>query len=84
MRKVLIIASISIVTALLGTLCGCETEQEPIITWKECGYLERVGDMDLVVYYDVNTKVMYASYGYGKTVLLNSDGTPMLWKGGAE
>lgn len=82
MRKMLIISSI--VMVLLGTLCGCRTRQEPITTLKKCGYVKREGNIDFAVYYDVNTKVMYSSGAYGKTVLLNSDGTPMLWEGGGE
>ena len=33
------------------------------------------------IYVDQNTRVMYIYIGSGMSVILNSDGTPMLWDG---
>lgn len=46
--------------------------------------VEKYGNYSIIV--DLETNVMYlkfetSSYKYGITVLLNSDGTPMLWDG---
>lgn len=47
--------------------------------WVRCGEIEISGD-NLSVYYDTKTKVMYARRHYSLTVLVNSDGTPMLYE----
>lgn len=63
-------------------LSSCSNTQEKKLVhgeWVECGEIERFGE-NLVVYYDTKTKVMYA-HGYNSlTVLLNADGTPMLYE----
>lgn len=47
--------------------------------WVFCGELKRPG-YNMSIYYDTETKVMYACSGNGYTVLLNADGTPMLYE----
>lgn len=80
MRKAL---TLLFVFVTILSLCGCEDKEKPISRWEYVGTIE-AGLDEQQVFYDVNTKVMYA-LGYRTcTVLLNSDGTPMLWKGGAE
>jgi hypothetical protein len=51
------------------------------IEWVECGEI-KTNICHLTVCYDTKTKVMYAiRYESGVTVLLNADGTPMLYEG---
>lgn len=68
------------ILAALILLSGCEYSKQIISTWKECGKIEKIGD-NICVYYDTKTKVMYAWNGHSASVLLNADGTPMLWEG---
>ena len=56
--KKLIILLIAII--IIGLFSGCGTESNEIVsTWKRCGEIKRSGD-NLDIYYDINTKVMYA------------------------
>lgn len=85
MKKLLTI--LLIITVCIGTLCGCgrgDSTREKISTWKPCGYIDVTRGEDYTVYYDVDSKVMYAVHAHRVTVLLNPDGTPMLYEGGAE
>ena len=50
------------------------------IEWVKCGEIKSSAGR-LTVCYDTKTKVMYAiRYDIGVTVLLNADGTPMLYE----
>ena len=80
------IIAICVIGAIL--LCGClnieeKEEKEPPMFI----VVERQTNWDVV--YHKDTKVMYAisrgGYNQGNfTVLVNADGTPMLWEGGEE
>lgn len=62
--------------------CACSNTNEkkpPLAEWRYCGEIDLIGD-NLNVCYDTKTKVMYAYRGYALTVLLNADGTPMLYE----
>lgn len=82
MKKTLCI----ILLALMMTLCGCEASQvpeKPLVKNSVFVVVEE-GTFYQVAYHQ-DTKVMYViSWGYGNagtfTVMLNPDGTPMLWK----
>lgn len=82
MKKTLCI----ILLVLMMTLCGCEVSQvpeEPLESNSMFVVVEK-GTFYSVVYHK-STKVMYVmSSGYYNvgtfTVMLNPDGTPMLWK----
>jgi len=77
---------IAIILILVGllSLVGCAEEEKPEnfikCEWVYCGTVDRGVDGDLNIYYDTQTKVMYATSGYKATVLLNTDGTPMLYE----
>ncbi len=63
-------------------LSACSNTNEKKLVhgeWVECGVIEVRGE-NLSVYYDTKTKVMYATGYYTLTVLLNADGTPMLYE----
>ena len=72
---------ILILSAVTFCLSGCARREtrEVISTWKVCGEIDSPYHHSSV-YYDENTKVMYATWSTGLTVLLNADGTPMLWE----
>ena len=82
MKKTLCI----ILLALTMTLCGCEASQvpeEPLESNSMFVVVEK-GTFYSVVYHK-STKVMYVmssgQYNVGTfTVMLNPDGTPMIWK----
>ena len=82
MKKTLCI----ILLALTMTLCGCEASQVPEKPLKANSMFIVVEEGTAYkVAYHKSTKVMYAiSYGYSNggtfTVMLNPDGTPMIWK----
>ena len=75
--------AIVLILILLLSLVAC-TEEKPKnlikCEWVYCGVVDRGSDGDLNIYYDTQTKVMYATSGYKATVLLNADGTPMLYE----
>lgn len=65
---------------------GCGVEELYRDTWADSGFtlIDVQGQMDYV--YHNETKVVYVfirydSYRAGMTVLLNPDGTPMIWEG---
>lgn len=88
-----IIAAVCIATTLL---CGCgavsmeeydaKAEEKGIVYAHNFILVERYGTH--CIYVDRNTKVMYwgdtAGNGNFMTVVLNTDGTPMLWNGDLE
>ena len=87
MKKILV----AFIVILMLTICGCEGKA----TVNSVGLQERsmfvmVEDADIfAVVYHRDTKVMYAisrgGYNSGNFCLLvNPDGTPMLWEGGGE
>lgn len=66
-------------------LVGCNKEELNAELWKDSGFtlIEVKGQMDYV--YHNETKVIYVfirnCHQAGMTILLNSDGTPMIWEG---
>ena len=72
-----------LVLVLLFSLMACNAEEKIISQWEYAGQIDIVGDVNLGVYYDKNTKVMYAARATNgwSTVLFNADGTPMLYEG---
>lgn len=64
---------------------GCNREELHRGTWTDSGFtlVEVRGQVDYV--YHNETKVMYvfitSGYQAGMTVLLNPDGTPVIWEG---
>ena len=80
MRKV--IGIILILAICLITLTGC-TNVETTETVDRFIKIYREGDLD--IYYDKETKVQYMlvnnGYGAAMTVLIDSDGKPLLYQG---
>ena len=84
-----LIAIVTLIVCLL--LCSCGTEMQSVedsSNYSMFVQVERNADVGYVVVYHRDTKVMYAisdgRYNHGTfTVMLNPDGTPMLY-GGAE
>lgn len=80
--KKLIVVFIAILLCL-SLFAGCTKEDE----WVDSGftYIARRGNVHYLYYND--TKVVYvfyeecAGYSGGMTVLLNADGTPMIYEG---
>ena len=65
--------------ALCLSLCACggpepvrssDTLFEVVVRYSDCSILR-----------DKETNVLYVDDGYGISVLLNADGTPMVWSG---
>ena len=81
MKKLIILLITIIIVGLLTGCCNDTNYDEIKFNWKRCGTISKP-DGDMSVYYDVDTKVMYASGVYISSVLLNPDGTPMLYEGG--
>lgn len=79
---VLYLLSVCLIVVILGSLVGCDSQPDPdavYLTWIKCGELERGEDFSWI-YYDPQTRVMYAWDTYTCTALLNADGTPMLYE----
>lgn len=83
--KRLVLAFLLAVAVLTTSGCSDGIDEEPRAdTSKMFVRVENCGSFDVV--YDKDTKVMYtvssSSYNYGSvTLLVNSDGTPKIWKG---
>ena len=80
MKKIWVIL-LSIV--LVFCFSACSNKKEQILEqhqWVYCGEIKAPGE-DFYIYYDTKTKVMYAKGYCTLTVLLNADGTPMLYEG---
>lgn len=83
--KRLVLAFLLAVAVLTTSGCSYGMDEEPRAdTSKMFVRVENCGSFDVV--YDKDTKVMYtvssSSYNYGDvTLLVNSDGTPKIWKG---
>lgn len=89
-KKILFILLLLIMPVML--LCGCsEVPKSEDFTSEENSRFVYVkeytidNDTKFEVLVDRETKVMYlcriSGYGGGLTVMLNADGTPMLWEG---
>lgn len=88
MKKLLILLLVLIMP--IGLLCGCGFENEEDIE-RENSSFAIIENVDLgncysyMVMVHKDTKVMYLwTIGYyksGLTVMLNADGTPMIWEG---
>lgn len=82
MKKYCVILIFTIL-ALFLSACSCTNKKyEPsdvLCEWAYCGQIDAPG-ANMSIYYDTKTKVMYARSGNGYTVLLNADGTPMLYE----
>ena len=81
MKKVIICAML-----FATMLCGCATSSN---NKSDAGYIDNFVCVDYgyngYVYVDKNTRVMYWRNGNGGiSVILNADGTPMLWEGDLE
>lgn len=81
---------ISLVCLAILLFTGCDTES---VDNKEIVYADNFVCMERydnnIIYVDKNTKVMYWKYSAsgsdtGLTVILNADGSPMLWEGDLE
>lgn len=78
-RLIAIFMAIALCACLLA---GCDIRRN---TWEDSGFtvIDFKGEMDYV--YHNETKVIYVlirdGYQAGMTVLLNPDGTPMIWEG---
>lgn len=67
---------------LLLTISGCDTVNNDNyieLEFVKCGEIDGLVSTTLI-YYDTQTTVMYAVTGHRMSVLLNSDGTPMLYE----
>lgn len=86
MRKVILIL---VLVFMLLALCGCSSNSNA--TNDENNRFVKISDTelnintDLIVFYDKETKIQYVYanglYAGGLTILLNSDGTPLLYEG---
>ena len=83
------IVAICVICAILVCVCGCAAEvQSENANQKETSMFVKIESTTLFdVVYHKNTKVMYAisrgMYNQGTfTLLVNADGTPMLWESG--
>lgn len=83
-KTILFITILVLSISLFG--CTCASEKNIISEWEICGTIEIKGDKDFAVYYDKTTKVMYVSNNVTglSSVLLNADGTPMLYEDGED
>ena len=83
--KRLVLAFLLAVAVLTVSGCSDGMDEEPRAdASKMFVSIENCGSFDIM--YDKDTKVMYtvssSSYNYGSvTLLVNSDGTPKIWKG---
>lgn len=83
MKKLFVIFMAIALCACL--FAGCSDEELHRGDWTDSGFtlIEVQGQMDYV--YHNETKVIYVfmrdGYQAGMTVLLNPDGTPMIWEG---
>lgn len=71
-----------ILIVMLLSLSGCSTSE----AGTDKRFVKVSDESYFIVYYDKKTKVMYAvsncSYNYGTvTLLVNADGTPLLYEG---
>ena len=88
--RYMIIALFWIVVISISSLCSCTNTTVTSVSNDNTSmfvFLEETPQWDVV--YHKDTKVMYAVSCYGSgsgvfTVLLNSDGTPMIYGGGNE
>lgn len=85
MKKTLVIA---LALILVVVLAGCGMKDESHDEDIDTGFrvLERFdSDPNALVFYDVNTGVMYLiNYHGGVTPIINADGTPRIWRGDGE
>lgn len=84
-KKILMLLLVLIMPVMLLTGCGVKPEDKTSDKTISMFVLIENGDGYSVLYHR-ETKVMYirAEYGTGSgyfTVMLNADGTPMLWEG---
>ena len=80
MKKCCVILLLLIFVFCLSACCkSSEPSQEIELKWIKCGSLHYGGDW-ATLYYDSDTKVIYMSNKFGKTAILNADGTPMLYE----
>ena len=93
MKKKLISLLLVLVMPML-VLCGCSCGVNTNSSFSPVGTEYKVGDTVLVkvsdgdsfcIFVDKETRVMYLAnteaYRYGLTVMVNADGTPMLYEG---
>ena len=80
-KKILFILLLLIMPVML--LCGCVSEESETNGGADRFKKVHYENCDILI--DRETKVMYlcriSGYGGGLTVMLNADGTPMLWEG---
>lgn len=77
MNKIKIIA-LMLICVFTFCLSGCSHSSESKyveVEFVKCGR----ANLELSIYYDTNTKVMYVVDGHRMSVLMNADGTPMLY-----
>ena len=80
MKKCCVILLLLIFVFCLSACCkSSESSQEIELEWIRCGSVKFGNDRGNL-YYDSDTKVIYMSNSYGKTAILNADGTPMLYE----
>jgi hypothetical protein len=82
MKKLIVLL---IVIALCACLfVGCDKESRKKDSWAGTGfvYIESRGCVEHLYYEDTGVMYVYDASGYagGLTVLLNPDGTPMIWE----
>lgn len=88
-KAIFITLLIAILVSSIIVLCACDIETyEDYDRFVTIGIYELSSGTDARLMYDKETKVMYLfvkeGYGGGLTVLLNPDGTPMLYEEGNE
>ena len=79
MKKIILMLLLAVLVVLPSGCSNEETDVEFTMRWKECGEV-KFPYSSLTVFYDTETKVMYAWGGHSLTVLMNPDGTPMLYE----
>ena len=80
MKKLLLICGL-LFTMLLSACSAAKIEHEEVDDDQKSMFVCCESTISWRVYYHRETKVMYVAYnGHGWTLLVNPDGTPMLYK----
>lgn len=78
MKKTIVLLALILFTFSLGG-CNESDTQEVLVDFEVVGKAGTPNDLDVSVYIEKHSKVMYTRAKYGFIPLLNADGTPMIY-----